>query len=299
LFHWFNANTRIGSRRNIAAHYDLGNEFFEAFLDETMTYSCGIFPTRESTMAEASREKLDRLCRRLQLHHSDHLIEIGSGWGSMAMHAAGEYGCRVTTTTISRQQHALATRRVHEAGLSDRVTILFKDYRDLDGEYDKLVSVEMIEAVGWEYYPTYFAKCASLLKPDGMMAVQAITVNDQYYETQKRDVDFIKRYIFPGGCLPSITALCDAATHASDLSLYHLEDIGMHYVRTLLEWRAKFLANLDRIRALKDDESFLRMWDYYLCYCAGAFAERHVSTAQLVFTKRGARPDAALLHGTG
>ncbi len=289
--HLFRRNSREGSRRNIAAHYDLGNDFFALFLDPTMAYSCGYFDTPESTMEEASVSKMDRLCRMLRLVPGDSLLEIGTGWGALAIHAARNFGCRVTTTTISREQHDLATERVREAGLADRITLLLKDYRDLEGRFDKIISVEMLEAVGHQFYDAFFKKCAGLLNPGGLMALQTITVNDQDYESTTRDVDFIKRYIFPGGQLPSLTAICQSLTRATDLRVFHLEEISAHYVTTLLRWRDNFWANVAEIRGLGYSETFLRMWDFYLCLCAGSFAERHTGDVQMLLAKPGWRPE--------
>ncbi|MCA9773815.1 MAG: class I SAM-dependent methyltransferase, partial [Myxococcales bacterium] len=278
----------------IAAHYDLGNDFFELFLDETMTYSCGVFERPEASMAEASRAKIDRLCRKLRLGPGDHLLEIGTGWGAFAIHAARKYGCRVTTTTISREQHAWAARKVREAGLEDRVTLLLSDYRDLTGTYDKLVSVEMIEAVGAAYVPGFLAKCASLLRPEGLMALQAITVREQSYAAHLGTVDFIKRYIFPGGELVGLGALCDAVGRATDLRVEHVEDLSPHYAETLRRWRERFEKNRAAIADLGYPERFLRMWEYYLTYCEGGFAERYVGGAQIVLAKPLARPASLL-----
>ncbi|MGZ8252623.1 MAG: class I SAM-dependent methyltransferase, partial [Methylophilaceae bacterium] len=227
--HWMNRNTQDGSRRNIAAHYDLGNDMFQLFLDPTMMYSSAIFDTPEMTLEQASISKLDHICRKLKLSPADHVVEIGTGWGGFAIHAASHYGCNVTTTTISKAQFELATARIRQAGLDHKVTVLFSDYRDLQGKFDKLVSIEMIEAVGHAFYDTYFAKCADLLKPEGMALIQAITIADQRYESAKNSVDFIQRYIFPGSCIPSVTALINSVTRASDMRLYNLEDIGPHY----------------------------------------------------------------------
>jgi cyclopropane-fatty-acyl-phospholipid synthase len=294
LFHARHTNTRDGSRRNIAAHYDLGNAFFERFLDPTLTYSCGIFESEDATMEAASIAKIDRLCRKLDLRPEDHLLEIGTGWGALAVHAAREYGCRVTTTTISREQHARARERIEAAGLAGRVTLLLEDYRDLRGTYDKLVSVEMIEAVGAPFLGTYLKKCADLLAPDGLAAIQAILIADQHYARALREVDFIKRHIFPGSFIPSTTAIVDAATAHSDLRLHHLEEFGPHYATTLRRWRETMYRNIDAIRALGYGEDFLRMWEYYLCYCEGGFAERFIGVGQFVFTKPLARPDLML-----
>lgn len=292
--HGLRRNTREGSRRNIEAHYDLGNDFYRLFLDETMSYSSGIFERDDSTMLDASVAKIRRLCDRLQLRPSDHLLEIGTGWGAFAIAAAREYGCRVTTTTISREQHALAVERVREVGLEDRVTILFEDYRDLKGQYDKLVNVEMIEAVGHEFYGDFMAKCASLLKPDGAMAMQAITIRDQLFERAKKDVDFIKKFIFPGSCIPSTTALSEAAAKSSDFVLLSLEDITPHYARTLRTWREAFMARVPEVKRLGFDDQFVRMWEYYLAYCEGGFLERNVATVQMVFARPGCRMVSAL-----
>lgn len=287
-------NTRRGARANIAAHYDLSNEFFRLWLDPTMTYSAGIFEEPGSTLEQAQFAKLDRLCRKLDLQSSDHLLEIGTGWGSMSMHAAKHFGCRVTTTTISAEQFALATERVQAAGLADRIEVLQSDYRDLTGVYDKLVSVEMIEAVGHDQFPTFFAAAERLLKPDGLAAIQAITIADTEYERARKEVDFIRRYIFPGSTIPSVTRLCEAALAGGDLRLTHLEDITPHYERTMTEWRLRFYATLEEARAQGFDDSFLRMWEFYLCYCEGAFAERHIGDVQLVFSRPGDRRPSLL-----
>lgn len=285
LAHWRNANTRHGSRRNIAAHYDLGNDFFELFLDETMMYSCAVFPHESSTLHDASVNKNDRICRKLELKPTDHLLEIGTGWGGFAIHAAREYGCRVTTTTISPRQLDRATQRVREAGLVDRVTVLRQDYRELQGSFDKLVSIEMMEAIGHRYFDTYFRRCAQLLKPDGMMLLQTITIGDRWYADYKKNVDFIQKFIFPGGCLPSVTAICQSLTRASDLSLYHLEDLAPHYARTLACWRSRFFDRVEDVRRLGYPERFIRMWEFYLCYCEGAFRERTTGVVQALLTK--------------
>lgn len=285
LFRLLHFNTPDGSRKNIAAHYDLGNDFFALFLDESMTYSCGFFEHAGVSMHDASTAKIERICRKLALQSGDRVLEIGTGWGSFALHAARHYGCHVTTTTISKEQHALARERVAAAGLEDKIEVLNCDYRDLEGTFNKLVSVEMIEAVGHQYFKTFFRKCADLLKPEGIMVLQAITIADQEYEQSKTDLDFIKRYIFPGGCLPSVTAICETITRFTDLRLYHLEDISEHYVTTLHHWHDTFFENIEHIRALGYSESFLRMWEYYLMTCAGGFAERHVGDVQMLLAK--------------
>jgi cyclopropane-fatty-acyl-phospholipid synthase len=289
LWHRLRSNSRTGSRKNIHAHYDLGNEFFEMFLDETMTYSCGIFERDDATMAEASRAKLDRICRKLELTPDDHVLEIGTGWGSFAIHAAGHYGCRVTTTTISREQHDLAAARIREAGLEDRIDLRLQDYRDLDGVYDKLVSIEMIEAVGHEYLGEFFRRCADLLKPDGRMVLQAITMPDQRYDQYRRSVDFIQRFVFPGSCVPSVAAMMNANAASSDLKLAHLEEFGAHYATTLRRWREAFFASSDEVRAQAYPESFIRLWEYYLCYCEAGFAERYIGAVQMTLHKSACR----------
>ena len=283
--HRRNRNSRAGSRRNIAAHYDLGNEFFELFLDPAMMYSGAVFATGDESLQQAQQAKLDRICRKLQLGPTDHVLEIGTGWGGFAIHAAGRYGCRVTTTTISAQQHAEACRRVAAAGLEDRVTLLRRDYRDLTGCYRKVVSIEMIEAVGHQYLATYLDKVCRLLAPDGMALIQAITIEDHRYAKAVREVDFIKRHIFPGSFIPSISAICAAAARGTDLRLFHLEDIGADYALTLAAWRQRFEAHLDRVRALGYPESFIRMWRFYLSYCEGGFRERSIGDAQMLFVR--------------
>jgi cyclopropane-fatty-acyl-phospholipid synthase len=289
LAHRLNRNTAAGSRRNIAAHYDLGNEFFELFLDETMAYSCGIFQQADSSLLDASIAKFDAACSKLQLAPGQHLLEIGTGWGGLAIHAARHYGCHVTTTTISREQYELAAEKVQQAGLSDRITLLLRDYRDLKGEYDALLSIEMIEAVGHQYLDTYFRKCSELLKPNGSMLLQSITIRDQFYEQARRSVDFIKRFIFPGSFIPSVQALTDSLARSTDMKLFHMEDIGPHYARTLKLWRQRFMARRSQVCALGYPETFIRMWDYYLCYCEGGFEERSLGDVQMLLTKPGSR----------
>jgi len=284
VLHALRRNTRTGSRRNIAEHYDLGDDFFELMLDPTMTYSCGVFEHPDATLEEASIAKIDRLCRMLRLGPEDHLLEIGTGWGAFAIHAASRYGCRVTTTTISANQLARARRRVADAGLSDSVTVLRSDYRDLTGRFDKLVSVEMLEAVGADYYGTFFSKCASLLEEDGLMALQTITIADARYEQHVRGVDFIKRYVFPGSNIPSITALLQAATGNSDLVLRRLDDIGQHYATTLAAWRENLARNSDAVSRITV-ERFRRIWHFYLCYCEAGFAEGYLGDAQMLLSR--------------
>lgn len=282
-------NSRAGSQKNIRAHYDLGNEFFQGFLDPTMTYSAGIFERPDSTMEEASVAKLERICRKLDLQPGEHLLEIGTGWGSLACHAARYHGCRVTTTTISQEQFRLARQRVAEAGLSDRVTVFLQDYRDLTGCYDKLVSIEMIEAVGDAYLDEWFRRCAALLKPEGMMLIQAITIPDQAYQQHLRNADFIQRHVFPGSCIPSVNRMMQAAARTTDFQLVHLEDLTLHYARTMREWRLRFLQNLDMVRQLGYPDRFLRMWEYYLCYTEAGFAECYLGDVQLLLSRAGCR----------
>lgn len=284
-FHRLNKNTKAGSRANITAHYDLGNDFYQLFLDDTMTYSCGIFETPESTLRDASIAKYERICRKLDLQPSDHVLEIGTGWGGFALHAAKQYGCRITTTTISRAQYEWAKERVAAAGQDQRVTLLLEDYRDLKGTYDKLVSIEMVEAVGHQFLDRFFRSCSNRLKQDGRMLLQAITIADSVYDRHKRTVDFIKRYIFPGSCIPSLAALCQAMAGSSDLRMVHLEDFGPHYARTLREWRRRFFENIGRVREMGFSNTFIRMWEYYFCYCEGGFEERYLGDVQVVFTK--------------
>jgi cyclopropane-fatty-acyl-phospholipid synthase len=289
LLHAFRRNTRSGARKNIAAHYDLGNDFFKLFLDETLMYSAATFTAPEMSLREAQLARLDLIARKLRLGPGDRVVEIGAGWGGFALHAAQRYGCSVTTTTISQEQCRLARERVAAAGLSDRVEVLCEDYRDLTGRYDKLVSIEMIEAVGHQYYDTFFAKCDRLLESNGAMLLQAITIADQRYERARRSVDFIQRYIFPGSCIPSVSVLCASIARASDLRVLDLDDIGLHYVRTLREWRRNMLANLPRIKELGYSDSFIRMWEFYFCYCEGGFAERVISDVHLLLVKPGNR----------
>lgn len=287
--HWCNRNHRRNSRRNIAAHYDLGNDFFSLILDPTMTYSSAIFASEQVSLEQAQLAKLERLCSKLALGPADHVVEIGTGWGSMAMCAAERFGARVTTTTISRRQAQVARERIASAGLGDRIELLESDYRDLSGRYDKLVSVEMVEAVGHQYLPGYLAKCSSLLKPGGAMVLQAITLADQYYHAALRSVDYIQKHIFPGSFIPSVTALVDAATKATDLRLFHLENIGDHYAETLRRWRVALRERWNDALELGYPETLLRAYEWYFAYCEGGFAERHLGVCQMVFVKPGSR----------
>ncbi len=286
---WLRSNTIDRSQRQIAAHYDLGNDLFGLFLDRTMMYSCAVFDSPQATLEEASLAKLDRVCAKLALHPADHVLEIGTGWGGFAAYAAERYGCRVTTTTISREQHAYATERVRAAGLDDRVTVLLEDYRDLAGSYDKLVSIEMIEAVGWRNFSTYFRRCSELLAADGAMLLQAIVIDDRAYHVEKAGKSFINTYIFPGGCLPSLEVISHQLARVTDLRQVHMEDITAHYATTLAHWRARFLAASERLAELGYDERFRRLWNLYLSYCEGGFRERRIQDVQLLLAKPGYR----------
>lgn len=285
LGHLLSRNTKEGSKKNISAHYDIGNEMFRLFLDPTMMYSSAYYEREDMTLSQASVAKLDLVCRKLQLCEDDHLLEIGTGWGGLSIHAAMHYGCKVTTTTISKEQYELATQRVKDAGLDKKVTVLCKDYRDLEGKYNKLVSIEMIEAIGHQYMETYFNKCSNLLTDDGMMLLQAITITDRYYESALKDVDFIKKFIFPGGFLPSVSSLCNAVANRTDMKLFHMQDIGPHYAKTLNAWRKSFFNNIDKISRLGYGKEFIRLWEYYFCYCEGGFIERDIGTVQMLLTR--------------
>ncbi len=284
-------NSVSGSRKNISAHYDLGNDFFELFLDPSMMYSAAVFNGQNLSLEEAAIAKLETMCRKLQLNADDHLVEIGTGWGGMAVYAAKNYGCRVTTTTLSQQQHDFTRALVEKNGLEDKITVVMKDYRELHGQFDKLVSIEMIEAVGHQYFSDYFNKCSSLLKPDGLMSLQAITIADQRYDQARRSVDFIQRYIFPGGCLPSMSVIARHVAEDTDMGIVSVNDITQDYAKTLGFWRKSFEGNLDKVRALGFDERFIRMWLYYLCYCQGGFQERVINTVQMVIAKPDYRPN--------
>ena len=278
-------NSLTGSRKNISAHYDLGNDFFELFLDPTMMYSAALFEGRDITLNQASTAKLQRICEKLELKPTDHLVEIGTGWGGMAVHAATHFGCKVTTTTISRQQHDYTRELVKARGLEDKITVVMKDYRELSGKFDKLVSIEMIEAVGHKYFSGYFQKCSHLLKPHGLMLIQAITITDQRYEQARKSVDFIQRYIFPGGCLPSLSVIANHVAKVTDMGVVTVSDMSRDYARTLRCWRESFEAAEEQIRALGFDDRFMRMWLYYLCYCEGGFMERVINSTQIVIAK--------------
>jgi len=284
-------NTIGASRRHIAAHYDLGNELFATFLDETMTYSCAAFDAPELTLREAQEAKLERVCRKLDLGPGDHLLEIGTGWGGLAVHAALNYGCQVTTTTISREQRELAQQRVVEAGVADRVSVLLEDYRDLSGRYDKLVSIEMIEAVGWQYFDTFFRRCSELLEPNGLMLLQAITIDGRDYELEKAARSFANTYVFPSGCLPSLEVIggCAGRAHLTEVDR---EDLTESYPITLRRWRENFIAARHRVAELGYDERFRRLWALYLCWCEGGFIERRIEDHQLLLVAPGRRDEA-------
>ena len=294
LWHALRRNSRQGSRRNIAAHYDLGNALFELFLSGDMMYSSAIYAYEGEALEDASWRKLDRVCRKLELSPTDHVLEIGTGWGGFAIHAARHYGCHVTTTTISREQYDLARARVADAGLSQHVEVVLQDYRDLDGHYDKLVSIEMVEAIGHQYLDRFFARIAELLKPHGAALLQAITIEDARYRKALREVDFIKRHIFPGSFIPCVSALSGALARSSDLRLVNLEDIGPSYAMTLQAWRQRFLARLPEVRALGYDERFIRMWEFYLAYCEAGFRERALGDVQMLLHRPRARTSSWL-----
>jgi len=282
-------NTLSGSKKNILAHYDLSNDFYKLWLDESMTYSCGVFETEKSSLKEASIEKLDRICRKLNLSEKDNILEIGTGWGSFAIHAAKNYGCKVTTTTISDAQHKYAKEQILKKGLEDKITLLNQDYRTLSGSFDKIVSIEMIEAVGHEYVPIFFEKVSNLLKKDGLFALQGITYNDHSFEEYKNSVDFIKKYIFPGSCLISISQITDAVKNSTDLAIVNLEDITSHYVTTLYKWRRNFMNVLPQVKALGFSNAFINMWEFYFIYCEAGFLERNIGDYQVIFAKSSAR----------
>ena len=283
--HKLRSNDQSGSKSNILAHYDLGNDMYQRFLDETMMYSSAVYKNPDATLAEAQQHKLALICQRLQLTAEDHVIEIGTGWGGFAIYAAKHYGCHITTTTISDAQYEEAQRRVEAAGLSDKITLLKQDYRELTGQYDKLVSIEMIEAVGHEYLPTFFAKCNRLLKPTGLMVLQAITFNDQNYQNYIESVDFIQTHIFPGGCLLSNQELNTQFTEQTDMVVKQLHDYGFDYAHTLRDWRAAFMAQREEIKVLGYDEAFIRLWEFYFCYCEGGFLERTIGVVQVTAVK--------------
>lgn len=289
LVHLFNKNTLSGSKKNIAAHYDLGNDLFELFLDKDwMMYSSGIYNTPQDTLEQAQANKLHRLCQQLKLNEHDHLLEIGTGWGGCAVFAAQHYGCKVTTTTISQEQFDYAQTRVKQAGLEDKITVLLKDYRLLEGQFDKLISIEMVEAVGHNFLDEYFQRCHDLLTPEGVAIIQAITIQDHRYKQALNSVDFIKRYIFPGSFIPCVSVLTNSAAKAK-LRLIDLKDIGPSYAKTLKDWRLRFFDEIEQVKSLGYSEEFIRMWEFYLCYCEGGFEERSISDVHLLFSKEDAR----------
>ncbi|MCK7543026.1 cyclopropane-fatty-acyl-phospholipid synthase family protein [Marinobacter bryozoorum] len=283
--HWLNRNTPTGSRKNISAHYDLGNDLFEHFLDPTLMYSSAVYPTDASTLDEAAIYKLDLICRKLDLKPGDRVMEIGTGWGGFAIHAARHYGCHVTTTTISSEQLALARERVEAEGLQNRITLLFDDYRDLEGQFDKLVSIEMIEAVGPQFLDSYLSQISCLLKPDGLALVQAITMPEQRYRRALKNVDFIQRYIFPGSFIPSFGAMLESMGRKTDLVMTHAEDYGFHYARTLRDWHDRFNASTSQLESLGYDQSFRRLWQFYFAYCEAGFSERAIGVNQVLMAK--------------
>jgi len=288
--HRFRGNSQSGSRRNIGYHYDLGNDFYRLFLDSSMAYSCAYYQTPDDSLEQAQLRKFERICRKLQLRASDHLLEIGTGWGGFAAYAARNYGCRITTTTISRQQYEYADQLFKNLGTpGERITLLLEDYRNLRGQFDKLVSIEMFEAVGLKYYDSFFGACDRLLKPDGIMFLQSITMNEQNFPAYHKRCDWIQKYIFPGAELASLSEVLSSLGRCTGLSVHHAEDIGLHYAETLKAWRERFLANIAQVKALGFDETFLRMWEYYLAYCEGAFREGYVGDVQLMLRKQEAR----------
>jgi len=283
--HWLNRNTPEGSRKNISAHYDLGNDLFSQFLDPTMMYSSAIYPHPDASLEEAAVHKLDVICRKLDLQPGDQVMEIGTGWGGFAIHAAKHYGCHVTTTTISKEQWALAQARVESEGLEDKITLLFDDYRDLSGQFDKLVSIEMIEAVGPDFLDSYLSQISALLKPDGIALVQAINMPEQRYERALKNVDFIQRYIFPGSFIPSFGAILGSMQRGSDLVLTQVDDFGFHYARTLHDWCERFMAKREVLAEQGYDTEFQRLWQFYFAYCEAGFSERAIGVAHLMMAK--------------
>lgn len=294
FIHHLRPNTLTKARENIAAHYDLGNDFFTLFLDQSMLYSAAIYPHEHASLAEASQYKMAHICERLSLTDHDHLLEIGTGWGGMAIFAAKTTGCRVTSVTISQEQFNYATEWVAREGLQEKVSILLQDYRLIEGKFDKLLSIEMIEAVGHEFYREYFSRCSALLKPKGLMMIQAITIQDQRFDYARKNSDFIQRYIFPGGCLPSTSVIAQHIARDTDMQIVGLEDITLDYARTLADWRTAFFDRITDVKTQGFGERFIRMWDFYLCYCEGGFRERAISTVQYVFAKPGTRHLPAL-----
>jgi len=289
IIHKSKQNTLKGSKQNILAHYDLSNEFYKLWLDPTMTYSCGYFSDHSVSLEEASKEKIDRICRKLKLNENDHVLEIGTGWGSFAIHAAKNYGCRITTVTISDAQFEYASNLIKKHGLESQVIIMNQDYRKIGGKFDKIVSIEMIEAVGYQFIPEYFSKISSLLKQDGLVAIQGITYNDQNFEKYKDSVDFIKKYIFPGSCLISIAQISNVIKNYTDLTIVDMEDITKHYAETLQRWKNNFMDVIPEVYAMGFSEAFIKMWEFYFVFCEAGFRERNIGDVQLIFSKSGAR----------
>lgn len=289
--HWLNRNTRYGSQKNIAAHYDLGNDFYRLWLDETMAYSSGIFSQSDMTLEEASSEKFDRVCRKLELAPKDQVLEIGCGWGGFALHAARNYGCQITATTLSQQQFVEASERIKKSSFEDSIRLVQEDYRNLTGKYDKLISIEMIEAVGHQFLDQYFRKCSQLLREDGSMVIQAIVMPEANFAQYKKSVDFIQRFVFPGGFLPSLSCILESVGRTTDMRFVHAEDMAPHYAETLRRWRKAFEANIDQVRAMGYPESFVRTWRYYLNYCEAAFEERYIGVLQIQLDKPKCRRD--------
>ena len=284
-YHKFNMNTKTKSKKNISDHYDLNNDFFKLWLDESMTYSSAIFTDKNEDLYKAQLEKYDRICRELNIKPTDHVLEIGSGWGGFSIYATENYGCRITTTTISEEQYEYARNLIAGKKLDDKIEILLKDYRELSGSYDKIVSIEMLEAVGHEFLPKYFSKVNELLKPDGAIALQVITSHDSNYEQLRKGVDWIQKHVFPGSLLPSVGAINSAVNKTSNLYLHDLKNFGLDYAKTLKIWREKFNSKLDEVFKLNFIDTFVRKWNYYLCYCEAAFVMRNISVVQMVYTR--------------
>ena len=282
--HWLNRNTKLGSKKNIEAHYDLGNDFFKLFLDDTMMYSSAIFKDEATPLQDAQKHKLKTICEKLQLTEDDHLLEIGTGWGAMAIYAAEHYGCKVTTTTISNEQYALAEERIKAKGLENKINLVLKDYRDLTGVYDKVVSIEMVEAVGHEYLEEYFEVCSKLTKENGLFLMQVITIPDQRYDSARKEIDFIKRYIFPGSCIPSIEKISKCIRNKTDYRIVDMDEYAWHYALTLNKWHESLMKHEDEVKKMFSDK-FLRMWQFYFSYCEGGFAERVIGMSQMLFAK--------------
>ena len=289
FIHWSKQNTLKGSKQNILAHYDLSNDFYKLWLDPTMTYSCGYFQDNSVSLEQASIEKIDRICRKLKLNKNDHILEIGTGWGSFSLHAAKQYGCTIDTVTISDAQYEYASKKIESSGLDSQISIFNKDYRKIEGKYDKIISIEMIEAVGYQFIPQYFSKISSLLKEDGLVAIQGITYNDQNFEQYKNSVDFIKKYIFPGSCLVSVAQISDVIKEYTDLAIVDMEDITKHYAETLNRWKVNFMKVIPEVKKMGFSEAFIKMWEFYFVFCEAGFLERNIGDVQLVFSKSGAR----------